>query len=167
MKSSPLADMAAMYPTKNDISRSQRTELNVPMNQLLASAMHLQLQMKQAHWNLKRPNFIGMHELFDEIDDAVEAYVDLIAERIAQLGGVAEDTIRVSVLRSRLPEYPLLMAVGSSHVSAVSSALATLGNQARAMIGEADELNDIDTADLFTELSRGIDKWLWVMGTHA
>src|SRR5258706_457630 len=83
-----------MYETENDIPEQRRSELNALMNQRLADAVDLQMQMKQAHWNVKGPHFIGLHELFDKIDEAVEAYVDLIAERIVQLGGIAEGTAR-------------------------------------------------------------------------
>ena len=88
-----------MYETENDISQKRRLELNALMNQRLADAVDLQLQMKQAHWNVKGPHFIGLHELFDQIDEAVEAYVDLIAERVVQLGGIAEGTVRVAAAR--------------------------------------------------------------------
>ena len=88
-----------MYETENDISEKRRSELNALMNQRLASAVDLQTQMKQAHWNVKGPSFIGLHELFDQVDEAVESYVDMIAERIVQLGGVAEGTVRVSAAR--------------------------------------------------------------------
>jgi starvation-inducible DNA-binding protein len=123
--------------------------------------------MKQAHWNVKGPNFIGLHELFDEIDEAVEEYVDLIAERIVQLGGIAEGTARVSAARSRLEEYPLNIADGQAHVAAVSRALSTFGHDARNAINQATELEDADTADIFTEISRGIDKWLWFVEAHS
>ena len=87
--------------------------------------------MKQAHWNVKGPHFIGLHELFDQIDEAVESYVDLIAERIVQLGGVAEGTVRVAAARSRLEEYPLDHRRWQAHVEAVSKALSTFGHEAR------------------------------------
>src|SRR5213076_2486306 len=89
-----------MYETENDISRDRRVEISALLNQRLADAVDLQTQMKQAHWNVKGPHFIGLHELFDKIDEAVEAYVDLIAERIVQLGGIAEGTARVAAGRS-------------------------------------------------------------------
>src|SRR5437899_7167042 len=85
-----------MYETENDISGDRRVEISALLNQRLADAVDLQTQMKQAHWNVKGPHFIGLHELFDKIDEAVEAYVDLIAERIVQLGGIAEGTARVA-----------------------------------------------------------------------
>jgi starvation-inducible DNA-binding protein len=158
---------ARMYETENDISPERRTELNALMNQRLADAVDLQAQLKQAHWNVKGPHFIGLHELFDQIDEAVESYVDLIAERIVQLGGIAEGTVRVAAARSRLEEYPLAIADGQAHVEAVSKALSTFGHEARNTIDQAEELDDADTADIFTEISRGIDKWLWFVEAHS
>jgi starvation-inducible DNA-binding protein len=156
-----------LYETENDIPQNRRVELIVIMNQRLADAVDLQTQMKQAHWNVKGPHFIGLHELFDQIDEAVESYVDLIAERIVQLGGIAAGTARVAAARSRLEEYPLNIADGAAHVEAVARALSTFGHDARNTIGEADELDDPDTADMFTEISRGIDKWLWFVEAHS
>lgn len=156
-----------MYETENDISPKRRSELNALMNQRLADAVDLQMQMKQAHWNVKGPSFIGLHELFDKVGESVESYVDMIAERIVQLGGIAEGTARVSAARSRLAEYPLVIADGMAHVEAVARALSTFGQEIRGSIEIADELDDADTADLFVEISRGIDKWLWFVEAHS
>jgi starvation-inducible DNA-binding protein len=161
------AQTPRMFETENDIAAERRAELNTLMNQRLADAVDLQTQMKQAHWNVKGPHFIGLHELFDQIDEAVESYVDLIAERIVQLGGIAEGTVRVAAARSRLEEYPLDIADGQAHVEAVAKALSTFGHEARETIDQADELGDADTADIFTEVSRGIDKWLWFVEAHS
>src|SRR5947209_17675264 len=139
-----------MYETENDIPKDRRSELNALMNQRLADAVDLQTQMKQAHWNVKGPHFIGLHELFDQIDEAVESYVDLIAERIVQLGGIAEGTVRVSAARSRLEEYPLDIGDGAAHVEAVARALSTFGRDVCNTIFVADNLDDADTVDLFT-----------------
>ena len=156
-----------MYETENDIPQPRRAEVCVLLNQRLADAVDLQTQMKQAHWNVKGPHFIGLHELFDQIDEAVESYVDLIAERIVQLGGIAEGTARSAAARSRLEEYPLDIADGQAHVEAVAKALSTFGHEARNTIDQADELGDADTSDIFTEVSRGIDKWLWFVEAHT
>src|SRR5579872_5876784 len=156
-----------MYETENDISKEHRVELNILMNQRLASAVDLQMQMKQAHWNVKGPSFVGLHELFDQVAEAVEGYVDEIAERIVQLGGVAEGTVRMAAARSRLVEYSPEISGGMAHVEGVARALSTFGQEARSTINEAGELEDADTADLFTEISRGIDKWLWFVEAHS
>jgi starvation-inducible DNA-binding protein len=155
------------YETENDIPKERRIELIELMNQRLASAVDLQLQMKQAHWNVKGPSFIGLHELFDKVAEAVEGYVDQIAERIVQLGGVAEGTVRMAASRTRLTEYSPEISEGMAHVEGVARALSTFGEEARKTIDEADELEDADTADLFTEISRGIDKWLWFVEAHS
>ena len=161
------AEASKMYETENDISLKRRLELNALMNQRLASAVDLQMQMKQAHWNVKGPHFIGLHELFDKIAEDVEEYVDLIAERAVQLGGIAEGTVRVAANRSQLDEYPLDIAECAAHVEAVARALSTFGRKARMMIEETNALDDADTADMFTEISRGIDKWLWFVEAHT
>ena len=156
-----------MFETENDIPQARRMELNALLNQRLASAVDLQMQMKQAHWNVKGPCFIGLHELFDKVAEAVEGYVDEIAERIVQLGGVAEGTVRMAAARTRLTEYSPEISEGSAHVEGVARALATFGAEARSTIDEANGLDDADTADLFTEISRGIDKWLWFVEAHS
>jgi starvation-inducible DNA-binding protein len=155
-----------MFKTKNDLSEATRKKAIELLNARLADCKDLQTQTKQAHWNVKGPNFIGLHELFDKINEDVEEYVDEIAERAVQLGGVAEGTARMVAKRSTLPEYPAHTVDGHSHVEALSSALAAFGKGARKAIAEANELDDLDTADLFTEVSRGIDKWLWFVEAH-
>jgi starvation-inducible DNA-binding protein len=161
------AEAPKMYETENDISKENRMELNALMNQRLASAVDLQLQMKQAHWNVKGPSFIGLHELFDKVAGAVEGHVDQIAERIVQLGGVAEGTVRTAAARTRLTEYSPEISEGMAHVEAVARALSTFGQEVRNTIDDAAELDDAGTADLFTEISRSIDKWLWFVEAHS
>ena len=114
---------------------------------------------------MKGPSFIALHELFDKINEDVEDYVDDLAERVVQLGGTAHGTARQVAKRSTLPEYPAVSA-GQDHVDALSTALVAFGKLARAGIDQADELDDKDTADIFTEISRGIDKWLWFVEAH-
>jgi starvation-inducible DNA-binding protein len=163
----PRPEAAQMYETENDIPKERRMELIPLMNQRLASAVDLQMQMKQAHWNVKGPSFIGLHELFDKVAESVEGYVDQIAERIVQLGGVAEGTVRMAAARTRLTEYSPEISEGMAHVEGVARALSTFGEEVRDTIDEADELEDADTADMFVEISRGIDKWLWFVEAHS
>ena len=107
-----------------------------------------------------------MHKLFDEFVDEAEEYMDLIAERAVQLGGTAEGTIQLAAKRSTLAEYPLKISSGPDHVAALSSALATFGKNVRHAIDQTDELGDKDSADIFTEISRGVDKYLWFIEAH-
>jgi len=165
-KKANLKEANGLYETKNDIATSKRLKINTLMNRRLADSIDLQAQMKQAHWNVKGPNFIGLHELFDKIAESVETYVDLIAERIVQLGGTAEGTVRHSAARSKLAEYPHGISDSMAHVDAVTTALSTFGREVRESIEEANKLDDADAADIFTEVSRGIDKWLWFVEAH-
>jgi starvation-inducible DNA-binding protein len=155
-----------MFKTKNDLAEGTRVKAVELLNARLADCKDLQTQVKQAHWNVKGPSFISLHLLFDKINDDVENYVDEIAERAVQLGGVAEGTARMVAKRSSLAEYPASAVDGRSHVEALSSALAAFGKLARKAINEANDQGDLDTADLFTEVSRGIDKWLWFVEAH-
>jgi starvation-inducible DNA-binding protein len=155
-----------LFETKNDLPEAARAKLINLLNARLADSIDLQTQCKQAHWNVKGPNFIALHELFDKVNEAVEDYVDDIAERAVQLGGVAEGTVRTVVNRSALAAYPSDAINGRSHADALSTALAAFGKEARAAIDLANELGDADTADLFTEVSRGTDKWLWFVEAH-
>jgi starvation-inducible DNA-binding protein len=135
-------------------------------NARLADGIDLQTQTKQAHWNVKGPQFIALHELFDKVNADVEDYVDLLAERAVQLGGAAEGTARSVAKRSTLSEYPLQIGSGTQHADALSSVLAAFGKAIRAAIDESSRVNDQDTNDILIEISRGMDKWLWMVEAH-
>lgn len=155
-----------LHNSKIDISKAKREKLIAILNQSLADAMDLKSQAKHAHWNVKGPNFIALHELFDRVATEVEAHVDEIAERITTLGGTALGTVRIAAEQSALPQYPLEITDGTAHVDALSSALADFGKRVRKNIDETDELGDADTADLYTGVSRAIDKLLWFVEAH-
>ena len=156
-----------LWNTQNDLAEKVRRGAIELLNQQLADALDLSLQAKQAHWNVKGPNFIALHELFDEVVKELGEYADDIAERAVELGGTALGTARIVAKTSRLSEYPLDISSGREHVLALSGTLATFGASARAAIDEADALGDADTTDLFTEVSRGVDKLLWKVEAHA
>jgi len=156
-----------MHSTKNDLPETTRVKIIELCNGRLADAIDLQTQCKYAHWNVKGPDFIALHELFDKINEDVEDYVDLIAERAVQLGGNAEGTARMIVKRSSLSEYNASATTGKDHVQALSAVLASFAKLARKAIDASNEVNDADTADIFTEISRGVDKWLWMVEAHV
>ena len=155
-----------MHKTKNDLPANVREKAIALLNARLADGIDLQTQTKQAHWNVKGPSFIALHELFDDVSERVEEYTDLVAERITALGGTAEGTVQVAAKRSTLPAYPLDIADGHAHVDALSTALAAFGKLVRVAIDQSNEFGDADTADVFTEISRGIDKDLWFVEAH-
>jgi starvation-inducible DNA-binding protein len=155
-----------LHNSKIDISADKRTHLIRLLNQRLADAADLKSQAKQAHWNVKGHNFIALHELFDQVATEMDTHVDDIAERVTTLGGTAMGTVRLAAANSSLSEYPHEIYDGSAHVDALSTALADFGRRVRADIDAAEELGDKDTADLFTGVSRAIDKLLWFVEAH-
>jgi starvation-inducible DNA-binding protein len=156
-----------LHKTQNNLREPTRRSMIDLLNQQLADLLDLGLQAKQAHWNVKGPHFIGLHELFDKVAEEVEEFTDDIAERAVELGGVAQGTVQVVAKRSKLDAYPLTVTSGKEHVAALSGALAKFGASVRAAIDTTGKAGDADTADLFTEVSRGVDKLLWFVEAHA
>ena len=152
-----------MYATGIDLSETKRAQLIGLCNARLADAVDLQLHCKHAHWNVKGPNFIALHQLFDQVNESVEDYIDLIAERAVQLGGIANSTAHVVTTWAHMPENDTQSASERDYVQSLSGALASFGKIAREATGKSNELGDAVSADIFTEISRGVEKWLWMV----
>lgn len=155
-----------MYATRIDIAEDIRVKINSILNQTLAATLDLKTQTKQAHWNVKGTDFYQLHELFDEMAGELEEYVDMVAERVTALGGVALGTARMAAAESILPEYPLEAVTGVEHITALADRYAAYGKHVREAIDSTDDLGDADTADMYTEISRTIDKRLWFLEAH-
>lgn len=155
-----------LNPTKNNLSTETRRKVIDLLNQNLADILDLQLQAKQAHWNVKGPNFFSLHQLFDKVAAEMEGFADEIAERAVALGGVALGTVKLAAANSRLDEYPPELTTGDGHVGALSNALAAFGKSVREAIEVAGKADDADTSDLFTGVSRSTDKLLWFVEAH-
>ena len=147
------------------LPEEQQAKLIELLNRRLADAIDLQLQSRQAYWNIKGPHFMAVRELFDKVTQGVEEYANLIAEHIVQLSGMAEGTAHAVARRSSLEEYVLATADGKGHIDALATKLTAFGKHVRYASEQATELKDTDTADIFTEIARGIDKWLWFVET--
>jgi starvation-inducible DNA-binding protein len=156
-----------MQHTKNTLSENIRAKSVALLNRHLAASIDLQAQVKEAHWNVRGPTFIAVHELFDKVAEEVENYSDTIAERAGALGGPAHGTVQVAVKQSFLVPYVLAIADEKEHLFAISSALASFDDSARNAIDEATSYGDADTADIFNEVSRGIDAQLWRVESHS
>lgn len=155
-----------MHATSIDLPLQTRDAMARLLNARLADTIDLALQIKQAHWNVKGPNFIALHELFDKLHDEAEEHYDTIAERVTALGGTAYGTAPTVAEKSTLPGYPTDIADGHDHVKALAASYATLGKSVRAAIDAAAGAGDADTADLFTGMSRSLDKTLWFLEAH-
>ena len=155
-----------MYSIRSSLPEPIRAQAIELLNRHLAAAIDLHSRLKQAHWNVRGPAFIAIHELFDRISVEAEAISDTIAERVAGLGGTARGTIQLASEQSFLAPYLLGIGTEKVHLAAVADALAKFGGSARVAIGKAAEFGDADTADLFTGISRTIDKQLWFIEAH-
>ena len=155
-----------MYSTTVDIPADKRSNLVALLNQTLADTLDLKTQVKQAHWNVKGMQFIALHEMFDGFATILEGYVDMVAERVTALGGVAMGTARIAARDSSLSEYDLEAVSGEAHVRALAKQYGHYAAQVRAAIVTAEANDDADTADLYTEISRQIDKDLWFLEAH-
>ena len=154
------------FETRIDIPEDARAKLIELLNARLADSFDLYSQLKQAHWNVKGSDFIQLHALYDDVAESVLEFVDMIAERATALGGLALGTARMAAEATTLDEFPLDAVADGETVEVVADRLAAFGANVREAIDTADELGDQDTADLFTEVSRAIDKHLWFVEAH-
>ena len=158
---------ARLHKTNNNTKDNAKAVSMVLLEQSLANGLDVANMTKQAHWNLKGPQFIGIHLMLDQFRDQQDEWNDSMAERIVQLGGTAKGSTQAVGERTRLPAYPLDIYAIADHIKALIDRYAQHANTVRRSIDEADEAGDPDTADLFTEVSRGLDKQLWFLEAHT
>jgi starvation-inducible DNA-binding protein len=156
-----------MHQTKNDLPSNTRNVAIDLLNSQLANAIDLALLTKQAHWNLKGPRFIAIHEMLDGFRTQIDGHVDTMAERAVQLGGTALGTTQAVAKTSKLAPYPTDIYAIKDHLPALIDRYAKVANATRKAIDDADEAGDADTADIFTAASRDLDKALWFLEAHV
>ena len=157
---------SGLHSTRIDIPSKARTQLIDMLNDNLGRTFDLFSQVKQAHWNVKGHQFYQLHLLFDEIATELYEFTDELAERVTALGGTAMGTVRMAAYATDLEEYPSDILDGMDHVAALADRFAPYCQVIRESIDKATELSDADTADLFTEISRTVDKRLWFLEAH-
>ncbi len=157
---------ARTFETSVDIPSAARAKSIDMLNQHLADSFDFWSQVKQAHWNVKGSDFWQLHKLFDEVAERAAEWVDLFAERVTALGGYANGTVRMAAGSSTLPEFPTDITDSMDYVRAVADRLGAFTNSARAAIDRTEKLGDMNTSDLFTEISRCADKYLYFLEAH-
>ena len=148
------------------LTRETRQKMVDLLNARLSDTIALTLAVKQAHWNLKGTGFIGVHELLDDVADRLRAASDLMAERAAILGGQAQGTVETVAKGSNVEPYPTDIVSVQDHVVALTERFMAYGSKLRDAIDQADDADDDDTEDLFTEVSRQVDKDAWFIGAN-
>jgi starvation-inducible DNA-binding protein len=159
---------ATMTPAKVvrplDDKKPQRAQIIKNLNAHLATELDLYMVAKQAHWNVKGPNFQGLHQLFDIVSDAAREYADLVAERAVALGGMAEGTHQDVAANSTLAKFPRGERRWQPLVKEVHDRVIRAADQAREFGDGLDD--DIATQDIYVEVIRGLDKWAWMLEAH-
>jgi len=162
-----LRKTTAMHHISNDLAETLRSDVIGLLQARLADTLDLKMQMKQAHWNVKGPNFIALHELFDQLHTEMDGFADILAERLVALGGQALGTVDEVKSRSSLQAYPAQASATEEHLAALALSLSTLGRLVRTDIDTSADLGDQASSDVFTEVSRGVDKALWFVESHV
>jgi starvation-inducible DNA-binding protein len=165
-KSNVSATAAIPFNTSVGLSNATRGQMVAMLGLQLADTFDLASHCKQAHWNVRGPEFMELHKLFDMLAEGVGEYVDPIAERITALGGEAMGTVRMAASVTRLREYPTGELTGMQHVRALAERFAMLANSTRADIDVSAEAGDAITSDLLTGIGHDLDKWLWFLEAH-
>ena len=155
-----------MFETRIDLNLKNRQEVIGVLNAQLADTFNMFSFMKHAHWNVKGQQFMALHKLFDEIAAGLLAHIDEMAERATALGGMALGTTRIVSESSQLEPYPLTIVDGIETVLVLANRMAQLAASIRGAANRAEQLEDMDTNDLFIEISRDLDKWLWFLEAH-
>ena len=155
-----------IHKTRNDLQSNTKTTVAALLNARLADAIDLALMTKQAHWNLRGRQFISVHEMLDGFRTEIDGHVDILAERVAQVGGIALGTTQAVVGSSNLKAYPTDVVSVEDHVAALAERYGDLANATRAAIDASEKAGDADTADIFTAFSRSLDKALWFLEAH-
>lgn len=154
------------YHTSNNTPDNTKAVSIETLNARLADLIDLALVTKQAHWNLKGVNFIGVHEMLDGFRSGLDGFVDTAAERAVQLGGVALGTVQNVQKHTNCAPYPTDIYTVIDHVKALAERYGVVANKVREAIKITAEAGDEDTSDIFTEISRGLDKNLWFLEAH-
>jgi starvation-inducible DNA-binding protein len=157
----------AKHESRNDLSANAKTTSISILNARLADAIDLALLTKQAHWNIKGPNFIALHEMIDSFRTELDEQVDTMAERVVQLGGTALGTTQAVAGATTLKPYPTNIYASNDHLAALIERYARVASTVRGAIDETAGAGDADTADLLTAFSRALDKQLWFLEAHV
>ena len=155
-----------MYRNRVALSDEQKTKVVAVMQERLAEALDMYSQAKFAHWNVKGVNFYQLHLVFDSVAEAIFPQIDQIAERMTQLGGVANGTVRQSATTSQIPEFNVKLVAGMDYVNALANSLGTYAHSLREASEQIDEIGDEPTSDFFKQLDIEAEEQLYFLESH-
>ncbi len=137
------------------------------LNQLLADTIVLRDMYKKHHWQVSGPTFYQLHLLFDKHYETQVEIVDLLAERVQSLGGVALAMGADAAEVTRIPRPPRGREAAPVQISRLLEAHSIILEQARASARRASELGDDGTNDLIvSDVIRGNELQVWFLAEH-
>ncbi|WP_415383591.1 DNA starvation/stationary phase protection protein Dps [Halosimplex sp. TS25] len=162
----PTAPVGQLFPTRSYLSQEVRTTSIGVLNQCLADLTAVTMQLKSAHWNVKGHEFYQLHELFEDLAEEFDAFIDEVAERASALGGRPPGTAREVAQNTTIPALPSQTTEGVALVAELADRLAILDANLYEQLQTVTQQNDLDTADLLNEISRAVAKSLWFLEAH-
>jgi starvation-inducible DNA-binding protein len=155
-----------MYKTRIALPDEAKAKVVEVMQERLAEALDMYSQAKFAHWNVKGDNFYQLHLVFDSVAESIFPQIDEIAERLTQLGGVANGTVRQAAMVSKIPEYNVELIAGMEHVCALADALGHYCKELREASDKIDDIGDEPTSDFFKQLVVEAEEQLYFLESH-
>ena len=156
-----------MFDTRNDLPVNTRTRVIELLNARLADAIDLGAQSKYAHWNVKGPNFIALHELFDKVAESVEEQIDTIAERVQLLGGLSIAMAHDVAETTQIERPPKGREEVPVQISRLLDAHQIIIRQSRELAKRASALGDDGTNDLaISDVLRTNELQVWFLSEH-
>ncbi len=152
-----------MFKTTSTLPEASRITLGQTLNARLQDGLDLHSQVKMAHWNVRGPQFLTLHPLFETLATELLLQTDTLAERAVTLGVPADATARTVAAQSRLAEYPRDVVRDVDHLRAIASRVDTWVAGLRQSRGVAEELKDTDTVDLLTGMVSSWEKHAWFL----
>ena len=148
------------------IATTPSSALVTMLNQLLAELIDYHLQVKQAHWHIRGPNFIALHEFLDKVAEQVSQTADEIAERIVQLGELAKGTLQHVQQATALPPYPVDLHDSQQHIVLLGQAITAIMQRMAQVIEHAEQVPDVVTVDILTTIVGQFAKLRWLISAH-
>ena len=156
-----------MNPTASTLDEAARKAIVASLNVRLADSADLYNGAKQAHWNVRAPNFQELHALFSDVANMLSEHADSIAERAVQLGGMADGTTSQIGEATTLDEYPKALVAGTDHIAALLTRLTEYNAGLHETMGLADDKGDVNTVTLLSDISLATEKISWMLSAHS
>lgn len=155
--------MDKLMETKNVLPEGARVVVAEALEQLVYDTVDFWSQMKTAHWNLRGPRFLELHQFFDLLAQRLEKAADKISERAVQLGCHAQGTVRESAKCSRMPDFGQKLYDEKAAVPGLIRRYGIYTEWLKQATEVAFKEGDQVTANMLITMMEKFDKDLWML----